>query len=690
MVNWGGAGSHMSKAESQVRTGRSASQLLEDIEERFKEIAGADERIDVDELQAGLRLNDADYARRIFNLVDRDDSGDVTVWEFIEFAKVLVEGTPEEKLRIVFDLHDINGDGTVDENELTHILDRSLNEHSLEISQGKLEALSRALFANIDTDQSGGISFAEFKACLDAHPDLRDQMIATSATWLRLPQRIPADRRGAGRGVRGLGDYVLRLWENDRPWLVLLIAYVAGNIWIFRDGMIAESMMGSDLQTQVAFGAAAALKLNGVIVLVSMLRMTWTYLRRTPIGPWLPLDHMIDFHRIVGHTAILLAVVHIGGFIAAYETMVDPDFFTREMLYGSLIRSTVGWSGLTLIGIFIVMWVCALKVVRDKGLFELFYFTHQLFWIWFAFLIVHYPTYWQWVVVPGALFIIEQGIRLVRGRLPATLETMTAMPSNVTRLRLRRPKSFDYKPGEYVFVRHPAVSRREWHPFTVTSNPEDRERLELHVRSIGTWTTKLNELASRPVPERPPTWDRVYLDGPYGSPASDIFDSRIPVLIGAGIGVTPFASILRSILERRRADDPSVQHIEKIHFIWLNRDQQAFEWFVELMAQLEQDPATKDMIEIQVFLTGLRAQLTSASLTIAMEVYHRSTGLDLLTALRARTQPSRPNWQSLFKQIRDAHPKGDVDVYFCGPEGLSRVLARECGRFDFGYKKENF
>lgn len=678
-------------AEPTVKPGKDVITQLRDIEARFKVIAGEDEQIDVGELQRGLGIHDADYAARIFNLVDEDGGGTVSLWEFIEFAKVLIDGSPDEKLRIVFDLHDLNGDGTIDPDELTHILDRSLNEHHLEISREKLEALSDALFRTVDTDGSGSISFAEFKTCIDAHPGLRDQMVATSATWLRLPQRIPADRRRRrGRNLWALTDPIARMWENDRPWLILLVLYAAGNVWMFRDGLLAEAAIGSDLQTQIAQGAAQALKLNGALILIAMLRHTLTFLRRTPLGPFLPLDHMIDFHKIVGHTCFALALVHVIGYIAAYETMVDPDFFTREVIYGELIKSQVGWSGLSLIGIFLVMWVCALEIVRRKGLFELFYLTHQLFWLWFAFLILHFPGFWEWVIVPGVWFLLEHAVRLLRGRKPATADRIDALPSDVTRIRMHRPDWFDYQPGEYVFVRHPTVSRREWHPFTVTTNPEDRENLELHVRSVGTWTRRLNALAAQDPARRPDGWETVYLDGPYGSPASDIFDSRVPVLIGAGIGVTPFASILRSILHKRREAGAEGTALQKVYFIWMNRDQQAFEWFVGLMRELEEDPATAGIIDIRVYLTGLRAELTSASLTVAMEVYHETTGRDLLTGLRAPTRLSRPNWQAVFKEIREAQPDEQVDVFYCGPDGLSKILARESGRVDFGYKKENF
>ena len=43
---------------------------------------------------------------------------------------------------------------------------------------------------------------------------------------------------------------------------------------------------------------------------------------------------------------------------------------------------------------------------------------------------------------------------------------------------------------------------------------------------------------------------QVYIDGPFGAPSDQIFRAEHAVLIGAGIGVTPFASILQSIMRR--------------------------------------------------------------------------------------------------------------------------------------------
>jgi len=110
--------------------------------------------------------------------------------------------------------------------------------------------------------------------------------------------------------------------------------------------------------------------------------------------------------------------------------------------------------------------------------------------------------------------------------------------------------------------------------FTITSAPED-PYVSVHIRQVGDWTQALGERVgagpsvvaaltqaamsggekdeknvdfrgsrgdfveldpssvTRPLPV-------VRVDGPYGAPAEDVFNVEIAVLVGAGIGTTPF------------------------------------------------------------------------------------------------------------------------------------------------------
>lgn len=42
------------------------------------------------------------------------------------------------------------------------------------------------------------------------------------------------------------------------------------------------------------------------------------------------------------------------------------------------------------------------------------------------------------------------------------------------------------------------------------------------------------------------------VDGPFGAPAQDHKDYNVMILVGAGIGVTPFASVLNDLLDHMK------------------------------------------------------------------------------------------------------------------------------------------
>jgi NADPH oxidase 1 len=77
----------------------------------------------------------------------------------------------------------------------------------------------------------------------------------------------------------------------------------------------------------------------------------------------------------------------------------------------------------------------------------------------------------------------------------------------------------------------------------------------------------------------------VRIDGPYGAPAEDVFNNEVAVLVGAGIGVTPFASILKHIWYRQRSG--TLGALRRVEFFWVCRDAPAFGWFQSLLQEVE-------------------------------------------------------------------------------------------------------
>ena len=79
---------------------------------------------------------------------------------------------------------------------------------------------------------------------------------------------------------------------------------------------------------------------------------------------------------------------------------------------------------------------------------------------------------------------------------------------------------------------------------------------------------------------------RVFINGPFGGAWEDIFDYEIAILVGAGTGIMPFASILKSIWYRMNYPHQKTC-LRKIYFFWICRDIGSFEWFMSLLTAIE-------------------------------------------------------------------------------------------------------
>lgn len=151
----------------------------------------------------------------------------------------------------------------------------------------------------------------------------------------------------------------------------------------------------------------------------------------------------------------------------------------------------------------------------------------------------------------------------------------------------------------------------QFHPFTLTSAPEE-DYLSVHIRCVGNFTKTLAAAVGCNFDRQGEKKDystvvgitrsgtgqsdidpsirrilpRVYVDGPFGSASEDVFKYEVAVLVGAGIGVTPFASILKSIWYRMNYPQKKTR-LRKVYFFWVCRDVGSFEWFRSLLMAIE-------------------------------------------------------------------------------------------------------
>lgn len=654
------------------------SQVLAMLERAFEHHAGDDARIDVKELQKALGLRSEYLARRVLKAFDADGDGAVSKGEFLAGVRALVFGSDRDKLYFAFRVHDHDGDGALGREDVLRMITMSLGESEVvERSTQPPEYLTRVLFSMADTNRDGRISFEELEAVIRKRPELLWRMTRNEAVWIAPNEDLLAwlDDRAARRFAR-----FRRLREEGWRPAVFLALWALANLAIFALAM-ARSPAGPAQAPPMQLGRALGkcIDFDGALILVPMMRRLLTRVRATWLGRLVPVDESIAFHKVVGHTLFALAVAHTTAFVWAYAVG-----HASSPVWGIALTGR-GLTGALLLTVFAVMWVSSLAFIRRSSRFELFYFTHLLYAVWLALAIVHAPSFLLWAGVPLLGFAVEQLWRRRRRAPACAVLSARALRSGVTRLEIEKPPGFAYGPADYCFLRLPGVARREWHPFTISSAPE-RSTLTFHVRSLGNWTGALRRMVER-TPDPPGLV--AYVDGPYGSPSAPIFDSRFAVLIGAGIGVTPFASVLESIVLRGNAGSERPSRLEKGYFFWLNRDQYSFEWFAALLAQLERMD-TRGLLDFHLCMTGARAGVTAMGLELAREILHAAGRSDIITGLRTHTHVGPPDWAGMLGAIAHRHQPERVDVYFCGPPGLAAKLRRVCGSLGMAFHEEKF
>ncbi|RNA12749.1 Cytochrome b-245 heavy chain [Brachionus plicatilis] len=305
----------------------------------------------------------------------------------------------------------------------------------------------------------------------------------------------------------------------------------------------------------------------------------------------------------------------------------------------------------------------------------------------------HFPDSWIWVLPSIVLYLVERLVRFIRSLRKFKLAVFVKHPSNVIELQIEKVNRIKHRAGQYIFLNVSEISFFEWHPFTITSAPDD-QYLSVHIRCTGDWTVKL----SRKLEENKAL--KVSIDGPFGTCAEDVFKYESVILIGAGIGnksITPYASILKHIWHKSNSKKEKIKKLKKVHFFWISSTIDSFEWFGSLLQDLENRIKLSDfsdLLDYKIYLTRGWSLKQAKEIAINNRQEH-----DLFTGLSQKTNYGRPNFDLFFRDYGDSQKKNstkkDCGVFFCGPPQMSKDLHILCnkhsnGSLRFIYNKENF
>ena len=590
--------------------------------------------------------------------------------------------------------------------------------------RGKSISMEKSRTVKVNKNKEILPSFEEIDVeVLASHVALELQMPETTDENLNL---VPIQKTSLQMTIR---NYMI----NEGKIRLFFIAYVLGTIasfsyyyWFYNTSpnyTTIRSILQDTLP--IARGSAGALFFNCGIILFPVCRNSISSLRRTFLNTVVPFDKNIKWHKTIGIMIAIFTISHISAHVinalrlSNYSMGQGIQPITPEQL---VLTNPSLLTGVLLVLCFFLMLSSSWEGSRRAN-FEIFWYTHHLFILFFPLLILHGQfcfiqadrapkcvvggQFYKWFIFSGVVYTSERLFREFRVRRLSFISKIVLHPSKVVEVQIKKP-SCRTKPGQWIFLSCPEVNKFQYHPFTLTNAPE-QPFISVHMRMAGDWTNSFAKKMGITFTDKDgktpllgvdcrAKLPEIRVDGPFGSASEDVFGYEVCMLWGAGIGVTPFASILKSIWFRVKTPT-RVMKLRKVYFYWVCREKEAFEWFQDLLANLEREDLA-NFLSITVYLTG---ELKPHEMRNVL--MHSGEEKDPVTNLKSPTIYGRPNFDAVFYKTQQQHPSTKVGVMFCGPKrklitniAISQVLHVCCNKYSssgkngtqFFYGKENF
>ncbi|GLJ40328.1 hypothetical protein SUGI_0829120 [Cryptomeria japonica] len=746
------------------------------VERRFDQIA-VEGRLSRQNFGSCIGMETKEFALELFDALKRRkglQSDSVSKDELHKFWQDMADQNFDSRLQIFFDMCDKNGDGRISEDEVKEVIELSASANKLQNMKRNAAEYAALIMDELDPDNLGHIEIWQLETLLQGMVKSygNEEGLKQSKRFCRtmIPQRW---RGPIHRYMEVASEYIKEHWR--RMWLILLwMAINAGLFtWKFMQYRNRSAFQVMGYCVCVAKGAAETLKFNMALILFPVCRNIITWLRSTFLGSIFPFDDNINVHKVIASGVAMGVFIHGTVHLACdfpriascptpnFIATIGHGFHNRKPSYGDLLSSTVGLTGVIMVFVMTFSFTLALHSFRRNVVklpwplhnlagFNAFWYAHHLFIAVYAMLIVHsifikltaewyHKTTWMYLAIPIIFYAGERFLRFFReNNYRVSIVKVAIYPGGVLALHMSKPPRFKYKSGMYMFIKCPNVSPFEWHPFSITSAPGD-DYLSVHIRTLGDWTRALQRIFSKvceppagtksdPLAadgmliahggKSPNRFPKLYIDGPYGAPAQSYTKYDILLLVGLGIGATPFISILRDLLNNIKYKEENIDESgskgesspgsgegrrskegipARAYFYWVTKEQGSFEWFKGVMNEIAESDQNR-VIEMHNHLTSVYEEGDARSALIAMvqSLHHAKNGYDIVSGCRIRTHFGRPNWSRVFSKIAAAHMGARIGVFYCGPPMLAnqlRSLSQEYThssntRFDF--HKENF
>ncbi|KAJ8926850.1 hypothetical protein NQ314_020701 [Rhamnusium bicolor] len=633
-----------------------------------------------------------EFVQRMFALIDKDKNRFISFREFVDLLIIFADGTEEQKAKLLFDISFLETvGGKVDDKDIQTTVDLMLRSAGIEHKKNNLnfQDFKKMIGDDIKNLNTARLGFKGVKK------EDRGSYLQTAKNTIEsiYQSRQEIEARFKGHGSESAENNVSKIIDEGQEkviqdqknsttakkqyallrfielkskeifwktlYTLVLFAIFAERAYYYsveREHSGLRRIAGYGVT--VTRGAASAMMFTYASLLVTMCRNTITYLRDTWANGYFPFDASVEFHKYIAFWAFVFTIMHIVGhafnfYHISTQTADDLTCLFRNYFHAThelpkfhywCWQTMTGFTGIILTLIFTVMYIFALPIIRRK-IYNWFWYTHNLYPLFFIFFILHGtgrliqpPFTYYFLLGPLILFTLDTLISVSRKKIEIPVIHADILPSNVTKLEFQKPDNFQYKAGQWVRIACLALNQNEYHPFTLSSAP-DEVTLTVHIRAVGPWTTHIRSI---------------------------------------------YDTVSRAETKLPKCEKKSDRTVKKVYFIWVSRTQKQFEWLVDIIRDVETND-TKNFVSCHIFITQFyeKFDLRTIFLYICERHYQRVSNKSLFTNLRAVTHFGRPEFSQFFKTVQYIHESAKrVGVFSCGPPSMTSAVDLACSQIN--------
>ena len=391
--------------------------------------------------------------------------------------------------------------------------------------------------------------------------------------------------------------------------VIVAICLVASMLYCFLpQPLFYETMAYGSPPLAIRAGMMSISLLPWVVVLAT---------KANPVSMLTGISHerLIVLHRWTAYLCAIFGIIHAVPYW--WQSVRDPEGFATFKLYFNQTWY-IFTTGIAALAPLLFLTLHSLPILRARA-YELFVILHiPVAWAFIALLFWHcnnYLTSWAYLYSTVVLMAISMLARLfyLNWMNPLRSSWLIGEESAVTilpegALKVTIPTQKRWRPGQYAYLRMPAISILGNHPFTIASlcsidfpseYGEQYRDMTLVFRPFAGFTRKVRETALKKGPYK--TY-RAFVDGPYGGMQRQMASFDNVVFFAGGSGITAIASQLLDLIKRMRDGKATTA---KVHVIWAMKRPDIMEWFKEEL-RICRECAPPNAVQCHFFITAAK------------------------------------------------------------------------------------